>query len=274
MQKSCITVISDFGYADIRTAAMIGAILKEDEDLYVYPISSAVRKDSVNQASGMLYSVIPYWPEGTIFISSVGKSEGHKPCVAVLKNGCCIVTPDNGTLTMPEKEFGVEAVYEIDPENFSRDDDLLAQCAARLASGRMRACDAGAEYCVSDIVRCGQTDSFVTHGRAEGEIMIVLENFGNLTLSIGIDEFEKTGIRSGDLTHITLTYKDDVLFSQNVLFHRSFGYVRKSEPILFNGSSGYIGLGLNMDSFAAKYLPDLFAKGVKFSDYKVVIEKI
>jgi S-adenosylmethionine hydrolase len=274
MRKSCIVLISDHGYSSTKTAAMIGAIKKVDADIDVYPINSAVRKGCVSKASALLYSNIPYWPEGTVFVSEVGNDGCHRACAVVLENGSMIVTPDNGTLTMPDREFGIKAVYEIDPSRFDSEGGLLAKCAANLAGGLMTVSETGTEYPASEIVRLGLPRSLVTSGRAEGEITMVLENFGNLTFSIGIEEFEKTGIRYGDLTHVGLFCGNKAVFSENVEYHRSFGYVKEGDPILFNGSSGYMDLALNRESFVNKYVPEILGEDASYSDYKVVIEKV
>ena len=43
---------------------------------------------------------------------------------------------------------------------------------------------------------------------------------------------------------------------------------------LFNGSSGYMGMGLNQKSFAAAYIPETLLPGADISGYIMTIERI
>ena len=63
----------------------------------------------------------------------------------------------------------------------------------------------------------------------------------------------KAGFAHGDLVHVLLQHKGETVFEQDVLYHKSFGFVPEGEPIIFNSSSTYVSLGLNMASFRDKY---------------------
>ena len=89
-----------------------------------------------------------------------------------------------------------------------------------------------------------------------------------------MDEFEKTGIVYGDMTHVTIVKNVETLFDRDVLYHKSFGFVPEGEPILYNGSTTpTIALSLNKRSFAEKFLPHIFDTGENFGDYKITIVK-
>jgi S-adenosylmethionine hydrolase len=104
-------------------------------------------------------------------------------------------------------------------------------------------------------------------------VLSVLENFGNLNLTVSIEEFEKTGIRFGETVHVTLERDGTAAFDSMIPYDRSFGYAALGAPILFNGSTGYIGLGLNQESFAGRYMKDRYDHPEGIAAYDVTIRK-
>jgi S-adenosylmethionine hydrolase len=56
-------------------------------------------------------------------------------------------------------------------------------------------------------------------------------------------------------------------------YQPSFGYVPVGDPVVFNGSSGYMDIGLNMKSFIDTCLPQIIDSPDP-GEFKVVIEKI
>lgn len=157
-----VVMQTDFGVGG--GGAMYGVCKTVDPDLGVYDLSHVIPKFNVEAASKSLVSVIPYWPVGTVFVSVVdpGVGTSRRACVAKTSNGYYVVTPDNGTLMLLKKEFGIDAVREID-ETVNRlkgtektsifhGRDLFAYCAARLASGVIDFEGVGPEYPVEEIV--------------------------------------------------------------------------------------------------------------------------
>ena len=56
-------------------------------------------------------------------------------------------------------------------------------------------------------------------------------------------------------------------------FQPSFGYVPEGEPVVFNGSSGYLDIGLNKKSFIDEAMPQIL-KAENPLDFYVRIEKL
>ena len=283
--KPNIVLQTDFGLTTGFVSSMYGVIKMVDAELDIYDLNHEIRPFDMRQASFLLAATIPYWRPGTVFVSVVdpGVGTARRGCVARLNNGSFIVTPDNGTLTAVRQE--VIEVREIDErvnrlagsENAgtSHGRDVFAYCAAKLASGAIDYAGVGPAYPLEEIVTFEVTRGTVGEGFANGEVAGCLKHFGGVGTNIHVDDFERTGIQLGDVAHVKLTKGDKTLFEQNVLYHRSFGYVEEGGPILYNGStSPYIALGLNKRSFAEKYLPDIFNPGERFSDYKIAIQKV
>ena len=276
MGKGNVVLLSDYGSAHTHTAAVTGIILDQEPGLDVYPGNIWLEPGDVRQASGVLYSTAPFWPSGTVLLTDLHRSPAASERWLALRltNGCVALAADNGALTMPLVTLPVDQLRQVRPALL--DDGAVcpaARLAARLASGRLRFDAVGEQVAPDAIHQFDLTPARVSPGLAEGSISMVMRNFGNLTCNISIEDFERTGIVSGDTVRLTVTLDGQPLFDQNVLYHRSFGFAPPKAPIVFNGSSGFMGFGLNQASFVQAYLPHIMEEGVDPFVYKVRIEK-
>lgn len=265
--KPFIVWQTDFGTSWGAVASMRGVCKQVDATLECYDITHEIEAYNPLAASRELAYVEPFWPKGTIFVSVVdpGVGTARKACVALLKDGNYVVTPDNGTLTHLFYEVGIEKVCEIDEssnrykgtEDISvfHGRDIFAYTAARLASGIIDFTQVGTEYPVEEIVLYPQKliSAEVNGEEIEGIISSVSDPFGSIVFNVRVSDFKKAGYVHGDMVAITLKHGEQTYFSENVLYHKSFGFVTLHEPILFNSSTNYISLGLNQASFVKKY---------------------
>ena len=279
-----IVLQTDFGLTTGFVASMYGVIRMVDQSLDVFDLNHEIRPFDMRQGSFLLRDTIPYWKGGTVFVSVVDPGVGtvRRGCVAKLNNGSFVVTPDNGSLTaildwvvaVREIDESVNRLKGSDKANSFHGRDVFAYTAARRASGIINFEGVGPEYPVNEIVTFETTHGTVAPGRAEGEIAGCTKHFGGAGTNIDVDDFEKTGIVYGDMTHVTIVKNGETLFDRDVLYHKSFGFVPEGEPILYNGSTTpTIALSLNKRSFAEKFLPHIFDTGENFGDYKITIVK-
>lgn len=264
--KPRIVMMTDFGLGNLGAATMEGVCVSVDPELVCTQLTHAIAPFNTWQASAALLYTLPFWPSGTVFVSVVdpGVGTARRACVAKLKNGSYVVTPDNGTLTHLYYRIGVEAVRVID-ETVNRlhgteetsifhGRDLFAYTAARLAAGIIDFAGVGPAYPVEEIVLHDRLyNPQLQPGRAEGCITSAGRQFGNLDTNIPVDGFARCGFALGDTPQVTVTHEGKTCFSARVPYQRSFGYTGPGEPILYNGSTLYIGLALNQANFAQKY---------------------
>lgn len=281
MKYPTICMMTDFGPDNSSVCTMKGVCSNICSDLITTDITHSVTPFNTWEASSQLKFVVPFWPKGTIFVSVVDPGVGTKrrACVAKLKDGNYIVTPDNGTLTHVYYEIGIEEIREIDETvnrlPSTRDTsifhgrDLFAYCAAKLAANVITFEEVGPAYPIDEVVL---HDTFynpiIKENHVEGNIIIVFKHFGNVFTNITYKDFKKAGFVEGDYVNVKITYKDEVKFNEKVLFHKSFGYASLNQPIIFSGSMLDICLALNQASFAEKY--DINSAG---KDWKVVFTK-
>ncbi len=280
MSYPTIVMMTDFGADNSGTCAMKGVCDSVCHQLVTTDVTHSIEPFNTWQASSELMYVEPFWPEGTIFVSVVDPTVGTKrrACVAKLKDGKYVVTPDNGTLTHLFYEVGVEEVREID-ETINRlkgteetsifhGRDLFAYCAARLAAGVITYEQVGKAYPVEEIVLHDELyHPVVKENYVEGCIASAMRHFGNCFTNVSVKNFKKAGFVDGDMVKVKITHNDEVKFEQEVKYARSFGYVAVNEPVIFNGSTLVICIALNQGNFATKY--DLYGG----TDWRITFSK-
>lgn len=263
--RNFLVMQTDFSLKSAAVSVMHGVSYQVDRDLIVEDISHEVAKWSPYAASTNLAYTLPYWPAGTVFVSVIDPGVGteRKACVAKTKNGYYIVTPDNGTLTHVIQEYGIEEVRVIDETvnrypgteqiNIFHGRDLFAYCGAKLASGKITFEEVGPAYDVSEIVIIETPDACVKDGTIYGFNKTCNANFGINVSNIPVELLEKIDVKLGDMVHLRVTHNGKVHFDEDVLYHRSFGYVAPGEPICYNAEGMLLGFALNLENFMERY---------------------
>ena len=257
--KPCIVWQTDFSLKWGAVASMRGVCKQVDPTLECVDITHDIEPYNIMAGSREIAYVEPFWPKGTIFVSVVdpGVGTSRKACCAKLSDGNYIITPDNGTLTHLYYFVGIDAVREIDEtvNRYKGTEEVFAYTAAKLASGIIDFEGVGPEYPVEDIIVYPKklVIADIDGDCAKGIVSSVSDPFGSIVFNIAVKDFAKAGFAHGDMIHVLLQHKGETVFDQEVLYHKSFGFVPEGEPIIFNSSSTYVSLGLNMDSFRDRY---------------------
>lgn len=261
--KPTIVMQMDFGMGG--GSAMYGTIKKVDPELEIFECKFSVDKFNTREASRHLNNMVPYWPQGTVFVSVVdpGVGTSRRASVAKLKNGSYVVTPDNGSLTQLVQTIGVESIRVIDETrnrlkgtekvSIFHGRDLFAYCAAKLASGIIDFEGVGEEYPVSEIIMNEDLKSEVSDGKVVGYVISMMKEFGNLETSISIEDAEKAGLKTGETVHILIKHGEEIVVDNTIPYCASFGWVDLGEEVLYNSSDGVLGIGINQGSYIGKY---------------------
>ena len=108
-QSKIVVFQSDFGLKDGAVSAMKGVAMGVSPDLKLYDLTHEIPAYNIWEGAYRLMQTVPYWPEGTVFVSVVdpGVGTSRKSVVAKTKTGQYIVTPDNGTLTLIAETLGI-----------------------------------------------------------------------------------------------------------------------------------------------------------------------
>lgn len=265
--KPSIVLQTDFSLSWSAVSEMKGVIRMVDRDVEIVDSCHEIRQFDPFEASLALNTIEPYWPKGTIFVSVVDPGVGtdRRACAALLTDGSIVITPDNGSLTHLKYSVGIKEVRQIDesinryhgPHEASVFDgrDLFGYCAARLSSGQITYQQVGPEYPVSEIVECEEyhLKPEIKDNQLSCFVMTGLPHFGGIQFNVDNDMWRGLNIPLGTLVHIVIYHDHQVVFDKNVLYAKSFGYVKEGEPVLYCGSSGYLSLDCNKGNFMTKY---------------------
>lgn len=265
--KPILVFQTDFTYKEGAVSSMYGVVKTVDRELEIMDGTHELPQYDTWSASYRLYQSLQFWPEGTIYVSVVDPGVGTKrrACVAKTVDGYYIVTPDNGTLTHVKRMIGIEAVREID-ETMNRlrgkgtegvaifhGRDLFGYTAARLASGIIDFEGVGPEYPVDEIVEHEILEPVAKPGKVEGIFEINDPNFGNLWTNIPLNVFQEAGFAYGDYVNVIVKHEETPVFDEKVLFHKSFGYAEKGEPMIYNNELMKVAMAVSQGSLCEKY---------------------
>jgi len=267
MEKPILVFQTDFTYKEGAVCSMYGVVKTVDRSLEIITGTHEIPQYDIWSASYRLYQSMKFWPEGTVFVSVVdpGVGTARKASVALTDDGYYIVTPDNGSLTHVGREAGIREIREID-ETVNRlrgkntegvsifhGRDLFAYCAARLASGIISYEGVGPAYPVEEIVKMPILEPELKDGEVRGIFEINDPNFGNLWTNIPLSLFNQAGFAYGDRVNLEIRHGGEAVFVENLLFHKSFGYAEKGEPMIYNNELMKVSLCVSQGSFCEKY---------------------
>ena len=275
-----LIIQTDFGTGSLSVSAMRGVCAMVDPGLKVDDGNNDVAPFNVLDASDSLMYLMPYWPEGTVFVSVVDPGVGTKrrSCVAKLKNGQYVVTPDNGTLTYIKERIGIEEVREID-ESVNRlkgsEDvhifhgrDVYAYCGARLAAGIIDFDGVGPVYPVAEVVEAPYIRAEKNPGKVSGMINEAGDHFGLIGTNIPFEWLSESGMVYGDTVTVTVTRKDEQVFRREMKLEKTFGYVPVGDPLVFSSEMRTVMMAINQGNATVEY-------GLGFGpDWKMTVEKV
>ena len=265
--KPILVFQTDFTYKEGAVSSMYGVVKSVDRELEIMDGTHELAQYDTWNASYRLYQSLPFWPEGTIYVSVVdpGVGTSRKACVALTETGHYVVTPDNGTLTHVKKFMGIKAVREID-ESVNRlrgkgteevaifhGRDVFGYTAARLASGIIDFTGVGPEYSTDEIVTHEILEPEISEGLAKGIFEIDDPNFGNLWTNIPTEEFKKAGFGYGKDALVTIEHCGEIVFEDTMSFQPSFGFVEKGTVLSYNNELMRVALAVSQGSFKEEY---------------------
>ncbi|MCX9010002.1 MAG: S-adenosyl-l-methionine hydroxide adenosyltransferase family protein [Candidatus Methanoperedens sp.] len=241
-----VTLLSDFG--DVYPASMKGVILSINPSVNMVDISHSVPRHDVRAGAFMLMTCARYFPSCTVHIAVVDPGVGTERRGIAIRAGSadgseqCFIGPDNGLLIPAARSIGESEVYEITNKN------LFLPCISSTFHGRDVFAPVGAH--ISKGLQIGNVGrrifDFVDLDFGEGEKkdgclsgkIIFIDQFGNIVTNIHSKVVE---FKPGDVLEIQ---------KKRVLFHKSYGFCRKGEPLALIGSHSYLEIAVNQGNAA------------------------
>ncbi len=256
---------SDFGLVDGAVAAMIGVALSVDENLKIYNLTHEIPPFDTFEASYRLLQAVPYWPEGTVFVSVIdpGVGSSRSSLVAKTSRGQYIVTPDNGSLSHVARVLGFTEVREISEEVGRRKSaghsqtfhgrDIYSYTGALLASGQVSFEEIGKVVPMENIILLEDMYPQIEADKITGTIETLDVRFGSLWTNISLEDFQKLEIQQGEPVDVSI-YKENIrLYHSFVPYGLTFADVEIGEPLVYLNSMDHIGIAINQGNFARAY---------------------
>ena len=219
--------------ADFAGLVMTGVAHSVSKDLKVYNVRPLIPLYDIRAASASLAYNAQTWPAGTVFVSVVDPGVGtdRKSVVLQTRNGLYFVSPDNGSLSGPATQYGIEAVREID-ESVNRipgsewshtfhGRDVYSYTGARLAAGVISFSEVGPlmEAQVIMLEELGaRLDDDVLYGYVTGGT----GRLGNVSFSIDRHLFEEINPSYGEMYEVVIRNGDEVACGGIIAIHEIF----------------------------------------------------
>ncbi|MEL6870461.1 MAG: SAM-dependent chlorinase/fluorinase [Pseudomonadota bacterium] len=250
--------------ADFAGLVMTGVAHSVDPKLVIYNVRPLIPLYDIAAASESLAYNAQTWPAGTVFVSVVDPGVGtpRKSVVLRTENDLYFVSPDNGSLSGPARQYGIKAVREIDEQVNRRANtdwahtfhgrDVYSYTGARLAAGVISFAEVG-PLLKAEVVHLPTSVGTYEGGVFEGIVAGGTDRLGNIYFNIDRALFEQDRASYGDVFAITIRHAGKVVWAGEVPYSRSFGSVAIGENLLFINSSGDLSLAVNQGNFADKY---------------------
>ncbi len=261
-QSKIVVFQSDFGLKDGAVSAMKGVAMGISPDLKLFDLTHEIPAYNTWEAAYRLEQTVPYWPEGTVFVSVVDPGVGtdRKSVVLKTKAGHYIVTPDNGTLTFIAQSEGIEAIREINEAVNRRAGsgqsytfhgrDVYAYTAAKLASGAISFEEVGAAL-PDEVVKIPYQEAAVSGNKVKGTISILDVQYGNIWTNIPEALFKQTGVQQGDQLQVAIYHAKVKVYEGIMPYVATFGAVPKGKPLVYLNSLLQVSFALNQGNFSA-----------------------
>lgn len=260
-QNKIVVFQSDFGLKDGAVSAMKGVSMGVDTSLKLFDLTHEIPAYNIWEAAYRLEQTVPYWPEGTVFVSVVDPGVGTNRKSVVLKTntGKFIVTPDNGTLTLIAASQGIAEIREIDEAVNRRKGseksytfhgrDVYAYTAARLASGAISFEQVG-KLLPKEVVSIPFQQATIEGKKIKGTIAILDIQYGNIWTNIPADLFKQLDAKPGNTFHVIIYQNKIKKYESNMPYSETFGAVAKGKPLLYLNSLLQVSFALNMGNFS------------------------
>ena len=263
-QNKMIVFQSDFGLKDGAVAVMKGVAMGVSEDLKLFDLTHEIPPFNIWEAAVRLHQTVPWWPEGTVFVSVVDPGVGtdRRPVVAKTRTGQYIVTPDNGTLTLLAEDPGIESVRKINERENRLEGsrrsytfegrDVFAYTAARLASGKITFQEVGPLMLLPS-QRLPYQEAEYANRTLKGIVYILDREYGNVWTNIDEKLFRRLGPHYGDTLLVKVMHEGQVVFDGEMPYVKTFGDVEPGLPLAYINSLEQLSFALNRGDFAATH---------------------
>ncbi|QJT10090.1 hypothetical protein E8L03_14640 [Oceanidesulfovibrio marinus] len=256
---NAIVLLTDFGLADAYVAQMKGVLLSEAPDIPVVDLTHEVEPQNVAQASFLLATTLPHFPEGAVFCCVVDPGVGtDRRLVCAASRGRICLAPDNGLLSLVLEQDPNARTYDLTRFARRRPDtcatfhgrDIFAPLSARLARG------SSPDSIGSRIDRNELVTLEPSRATADGDAVdchvLHVDRFGNAILSLPVEPWNETlgawpsvslhGSEPGPAVRVS-SYAE--LGRQSLIHVATYAELASGQAGILAGSQGFMEIAMN-----------------------------
>lgn len=266
MQKTPKIVVfqSDYGLKEGGASIMHGIALQQSVDLQIHDLTHQIPPFDIWEASYRLKQTIPFWPQGTVFVSAVDPKLGADiDAVAVkTKTGHYVIATDNGTLTLIQDKLGIQEIRLIKESDTRKKQnphsstfytrDAYAYIGARFAAGLISFEDIGPIYS-KEIDYIPYQKASIDGNIFHGNIPVLAPQFGNIWTNIPYDFFAEAGVQHGDGFEVTITHQNKEIYKNIIPFDHTFNSVAAGRALIYINELNRLALAVNLGDFSKTY---------------------
>ncbi|WP_292376410.1 SAM hydrolase/SAM-dependent halogenase family protein [Methanosarcina sp. UBA411] len=246
-----ISLTTDFG--DLYPAAMKAVILGINPMVQIIDITHSIRQAGIREGAFALYSLVRYFPQGTVHIGVIDPGVGTSRRALAIKAGRAgeeqfFIGPDNGLLIPAARCFGEMEVYEITNSELMLKSgisatfhgrDIFAPAGAHLSKGTPIEA-VGPE--ISDFVNLDFENFGIDGPFLVGEV-IFADNFGNIITNIPEEVVLKFSTFGSQIE----------VNGRRISFVQTYGFVRPEESLALIGSHGFLEIAVNKGNASRQF---------------------
>jgi len=246
-----IVLMTDFGLTDTFVGQMKGIMLSITPAAHLIDLTHAISPQNVAQGAFMLGKSLPFFPDGSIFVSVVDPGVGTlRKAIALGTDRHTFLAPDNGLLTAILQTVKIGHCVHITNERYMLSTrsstfhgrDIFSPAAAHLAAG-VTLLELGEEIEPSECTRIALPGSTTPdNGQSWEGSIIYTDHFGNLVTSLDTNHLDQSKpwiVRAGNCKPLLLS--------------STYGNVGDQQLLAYVGSSGTIEIAVRNGN-AAKLL--------------------
>lgn len=248
--KKLVVLLTDFGLEDWFVGTMKGVIKSIAPAVEIIDLCHQVAPGDIQGGALTLFFSYSYFPRGTIFCCVVDPGVGtDREAIVATDRTYRYVAPNNGLLGLVADRAGSSwRCHKIENPEFMlphpgqtfHGRDIFAPAAAYLAKGVA-------------LTRFGkQLQNFISlqlpaplwDGRRLTGKIIYIDRFGNLITNVSVEEL---------FTRFKKNTQAIALKIRGIRINglkRTYEEVRRGEPLMYIGSSGYLEIGINLGNAA------------------------
>lgn len=187
-----ITLLTDFGIQDEYVGVMKAVILSINPGATIVDITHHIEPQDITQAAYTLKAAHSYFPKGSVHVVVVDPGVGGaRSILALRKNGCIFLAPDNGVLTFLIQNNAADEIFLVENRayflksisNTFHGRDIFAPVAAHLSTGTALS-KVGPEADPQTLIQTPFPQPYINPMHDLVGAIVAIDHFGNLITNI------------------------------------------------------------------------------------------